>query len=177
EDLLDLARGLLEETGRRRHRSPHAHHAGAAMIREEPRGVETMMARGGAEVPHPRIAVAGKERIADDVVARPLACYRAGDVADVVLVEHEQGAQSRARERAADPGEAVVVEPPEIHALLEVHLHVPRSLDGAVPAMLRIRRLGHGVLVRCGSWLASHGVSSLPSCKPPSPPPPSPPRP
>src|SRR5215813_2486010 len=119
-----------------------------------------MVPRRRAEVPHPRLAVAGEQRVADELVPRPLADDRSGDVADVVLVEHEQGAQARAREGAAHPGKAIGTEPPEVHALLEVHLHVPGRLDGPVPAMLRIRRFGH-VAFGYGSWLASHGASSF----------------
>ncbi len=46
EDGLDLARSLLEESGRGGNRSPQANHAGAAMIGEEPWRVEAMMPRG-----------------------------------------------------------------------------------------------------------------------------------
>src|SRR5215813_255611 len=160
EDLLDLSRRPLEKARRWRHRAPHADHARAAVIGEQPWRVEPMVPRRRAEVPHPRLAVAGEQRVADELVPCPLADDGAGDVTDVVLIEHEQGAQARAREGAAHPGQAIGVEPPEIHTLLEVHLHVPGRLDGPVPAVLWVRHFGH-VGLGYGSWLASHGASSF----------------
>src|SRR4029453_5567010 len=78
------------------------------------------------------------------------------DVADVVLIEDEERPQLRVREGAAHAGQAIVVQSPEVHTLFEVHLHVSGSLDGTVPAMPRIRRLGLNSPGRCGSGLASH---------------------
>src|SRR5262249_30256641 len=127
---------------------------------QQPRRIEPMVPRRRAEVPYPRLAVTGEERVADELVSRPLSDDGARDVTDVVLIEHEQSAQLRAREGAAHPGQAIVVEPPEIHALLEVHLHVAGRLDSPVPPVLRIRRFGH-IDLGNGSWLASHGASSL----------------
>ena len=142
EDVPDLARGLLEEAGLRRDRPAHAHHAGQALVGGQLRGGEPVVARGGAEVPHPGLAVAGEQAPAGQLVAGPLADHGARDVADVVLVEDQQRAQARLGERAPGAGDAVVVEAAEVHALLEIHLGVARGLDGPVPPVLRVDRVG-----------------------------------
>src|SRR5262247_1868311 len=103
------------------------------------------MARGGAEVPHPRLAGAREQRPARELVARPLADHGARDVADVVLVEDEQRAQSRFGERVARAGEPIIMQPPEIDPLLEIHLHAPRRLQRTVPAVAGIGRVVEAV--------------------------------
>jgi hypothetical protein len=95
------------------------------------------MARGGAEVPHPGLARAREQRPSRELVARPLADDGAGQIADVVLVEDEHRAQPRACQRLPSPREAVGVQAPEVHALLEIDLHVPRRLQRPIPAMAR----------------------------------------
>ena len=77
------------------------------MIVVEPRRVELVVLRGRAEVPDVRIAVTADQRIAQQLVARPLADHRAGRVADVVLVERKQRAEPRARERLAHARDAI----------------------------------------------------------------------
>ena len=140
----------------------HADHAGQAMRGLEPGRVEAVMPGRRAEVPHPGLAVAGEEAVADELVARPLADHGAGDVADIVLVEDEEGAQPGAGQRLPRAPEPVGVQPPEVHALLEVHLHVAGRLDGPVPAMPGVRRVGGRVggdglgLGGCGR-LSGHG--------------------
>src|SRR5207248_3309489 len=109
--------------------------AGLRLFFGNPRRVELVMARGGAEIPHPWLAVARQERPARQLVARPFPDDRARDVADVVLVEHEQRAEVGLRERLTRAGEAIRVEPLEVDALLEIHLHVAGRLKRAVPAV------------------------------------------
>src|SRR5205085_11530609 len=95
----------------------------------------------------PRLAVAGEQAPARELVARPLADDGAGDVADVVLVEHEQRAEAGRRERRPRAREAIGVEAAEVDALLEVDLHVTRRLQRTIPAVTRIgarRVLRHG---------------------------------
>src|SRR5260370_42257832 len=101
-----------------------------------------MVAGGWAEVPDPGLAVAGEQAPAGQLVARPLPDDGARDVADVVLVEEQERAESRLRERAAGAAEAVAVEAAEVHALLGVHLGVTGGLDGSVPPVLRVDRVG-----------------------------------
>ena len=112
----------------------HAGHAGAAVVRLQPRRIQLVVLRGGAEVPDVRIAVAGKQGVAQQLVARPLADDGARGVANVVLVERQQSAESRGRERLARARETVVVQPAEIDAFLEVDLRVAGRLQRPVPA-------------------------------------------
>src|SRR5262245_13465040 len=95
-----------------------------------------------AEVPDVRVAVAGEERVAGELVARPLADHRAGRVADVVLVEAEQRAEPRLCERGARARQPVVVQPAKVDALLEVDLGVPGRLQRPVPAVVWIDLVG-----------------------------------
>src|SRR5450432_1006373 len=97
-----------------------------------------MMLGRGAEIPDVGIAVAGQERIARQLVARPLADDGAGGVADVVLVEREQRAETGIGERRACSRQAVVVQSTEVDALLEIDLSVAGRLQRAVPAKMRI---------------------------------------
>src|SRR6185503_18185668 len=78
------------------------------------------------------------ERIARELVARPLADHGARGIADVVLVEREQRAEARVRERGARAREAVLMQAAEIDALLEIHLRAAGRLERAIPAMLGI---------------------------------------
>src|SRR5260370_12646269 len=121
-----------------------------------------MVAGGWAEVPDPGLAVAGEQAPAGQLVARPLPDDGARDVADVVLVEEQERAESRLRERAAGAAEAVAVEAAEVHALLEVHLGVTWGLAGAVPPVLRAHPAG---LPAPG--LSRPGPCPLPPASPP----------
>ena len=112
--------------------------SGAAVIVVQPRRVQSMMLRRRAEVPDVRIAVAGEQRIARQLVARPFADHRARRVADVVLVEAQQRAEPGCGERGARAREPVVVQAAEVDALLEVDLRVARRLQRPVPAVMRI---------------------------------------
>ncbi len=55
-----------------------------------------------------------------------------------MLVEAQQRAQSRAGERLAHPCQAVRVQASEVHALLEINLHLARCLQRAIPVMMRV---------------------------------------
>ena len=55
-----------------------------------------------------------------------------------MLVEGQQRAEAGVRERRARAREAIVVQPAEIDALLEVHLRVAGRLQRPVPAVLRV---------------------------------------
>src|SRR4029434_336947 len=106
-----------------------------------------------------------QERVADELVPRPLADDGAGDVADVVLIEDEERPPLRVREGAAHAGQAILVQSPEVHTLFEVHLRVSGSLDGTVPAMPRIRRLGHFAPGRPRSGVAGHAFPPVSSAR------------
>src|SRR5437660_393752 len=109
-----------------------------AVVDMQPGRVEPVVLRRAAEVPDVGVAVAGEERVARQLVARPFADNGAGGVADVVLVERKQRAQARGRERRAHPREAVVVQPPEVDALLEIDLGVPRRVQRPLPVVVRV---------------------------------------
>ena len=66
---------------------------GLAVLRLEPGRVEPVMHRGRAEVPQDRLAVAGEQRPAAELVALPFADLGGGDVADVVDVEDQKRAE------------------------------------------------------------------------------------
>ena len=96
----------LHQPDRRRHGAAHAEHAGAAIVRDQPVAVDAVMHRGRAEVPHDRLAVAGEQREAAQLVAFPFADLGAGDVADVVDVEQQQRAAWRGLQRRRAPAPA-----------------------------------------------------------------------
>src|SRR2546427_5416988 len=120
-----------------------------------------MVARGRTEIPDPRLAVAGEQAPARELVARPLPDDGAGEIADVVLVEHEERAEAGARQRLARAPEAIGVETMEVHALLEVHLRVTGRLQRPVPAMARIHVVGGHRASPGRVLLAGHGGSPL----------------
>src|SRR5262249_44311034 len=160
QDVSDLFGGALEEPGFRGHRAAHTDHARERLTLGDLRRVEAMMARGRAEVPHPRLAVAPQQTTARELVARPFADDGAREIADVVLIEHEHGPEPRRRQRLTRAAETIRVQPPEVDTLLEVDLHVTRRLKRAIPAVARIDIGGSdGTGDRAG--LARHGGSSV----------------
>ena len=94
-----------------RDRAAQADHAAADVLGRQPRAVQPVVLGGRAEVPQVRLAAAGQQREARHLVARPLADVGAGDVADVVEVEEQQGAEVGGSERLAGAAEAVVAQP------------------------------------------------------------------
>src|SRR5439155_6217221 len=133
---------------------------GAAVIVLQPWRIELVVTRRAAEVPDVGIAVPGEQRVARELVPRPFADHRAGGVADVVLVEGEQRAQARMRERGARAREAIVVQAAEVDALLEVHLRAARRLQRPVPAVLRVDVVRARLLRARGLSLFRHPASS-----------------
>src|SRR6202048_483995 len=121
-----------------------------AVLRQEPGGVELVMHRGRAEVPQDRLAVAGKQRPAAELVALPFPDLGRGDVADVVDVEDEECAELGAFQRLAHAREAIAVEPPVIDALLEIDPHDAERRQRARPVVARVDVVGadlaHGLV-------------------------------
>src|SRR5438128_1323596 len=91
-----------------------------------------------AEIPDVRVAVSGEPRIARELVARPFADNGARRIADIVLVEGKQRAHARPGEGGPHARQAVIVQPPEVYALLEIDLRVARRPDGPLPVVVRI---------------------------------------
>ena len=104
--------------------------------------VETVVLGGRAEVPDVGVAVAGEQRVAGQLVARPLADHGAGGVADVVLVEAQQGTEARVRQGRARARQPVVVQAAEVHPLLEVDLGVAGRLQRPLPVVVRVDVVG-----------------------------------
>ena len=153
-DLLGVG---LHQAERGRDRAAHAEHAGPAGGRRQPVAIEPVMDGGRAEVPDHGLVAAGQQREAAELVALPFADLGAGDVADVVDVEEQQRAAVAGGERGLRPGQAVVLQSPEIDAGLEVDPHLAGCRDLAVPAPVRVGVLGseNGRIER-----ARHGDSS-----------------
>ena len=108
------------------------------MIVMQPGRIEPVVLGGRTEIPHIGIAVAGEEAIARELVARPFADHRRGDVADIVLVEGQDRTEVRPGQGLARPAEAVVVQAAEIDPLLEIDGHLAKRHDRPCPIMMRI---------------------------------------
>ncbi len=137
----------LHQPVRGRNGAAHAEHAGAEVLRRQPVAIEPVMHGGRAEVPLDRIVVAGEQREPAQLVALPLADLGAGDVADVVDVEHQQRAEVGFLERLLGAAKPVAVQAAEIDARLEVHVGMPRCRDRPSPVPMRLdglQRVGLG---------------------------------
>ena len=159
EDPANFLCRLRKEREIRAGRAAHAEHPGAAVVLAQPRRVEFVVARGAAEVPDVGLAVPGEKRIARELVARPLADHRARGVADVVLVEREQRAEARVRQRGAHAREPVTMQPAKVDAFLEIDLRAARRLQRTIPTMLRVDVVRSGLSFR---HAASSRVDSSP---------------
>src|SRR5262249_36245543 len=93
----------------------------------QPGAVHPVMHRRGAEVPQEQLAGAGVERVPAQLVPGPLADRYSGEVADVVVVEHEQGTEPTGLQRAHGAAEPVLAEPGHVDAPLEIDVHPPRG--------------------------------------------------
>src|SRR5262249_52683237 len=119
---------------------------------------------GRAEIPQDRLAVATEQCPAAELVALPLADLGRGDVADVVDVEHEQGAELGFLQRLAHAREPVAMEAEEVDPVLEIEPQGSERGQRATPVVTRVDVLGadladrvvHGPLLRSsGVWWAS----------------------
>ena len=119
----DLAGHQVRDTRLVRHGAAHARHSGAPARLGEPRRVQLVVASGGAEVPEDGIGVAGEQDEARVLVTRPLADMRARDVADVVGIKEEEGAEVRLGQRLPDALEALPPQPRKVDPLLPVDRH------------------------------------------------------
>jgi hypothetical protein len=119
----DLARDVLGPARLRRHRAAQGGDPGARAPVTQPRVVELVMARGGAEVPHDRLVVLRQQAEAVELVRSPGADVGRRDVADVGHVEAQQRSELRLGQQRLDPGQALLAQAVEAHALLPVHAH------------------------------------------------------
>ena len=77
EDRLDLARGVAKELAVAADGAAQAEQSGAAVVVVQPRRMQPVVLRRRAEIPDVRVAVAGQQRIARELVARPFADHGA----------------------------------------------------------------------------------------------------
>ena len=96
-----------EQAGVRGDGAAQPDHPGMDVLLAQPRAVEPVVLGRRPEVPDVRIAAARQQRVARHLVARPLADVGARDVADVVEVEQQDGAEVRGGQRVACPRRAV----------------------------------------------------------------------
>ncbi|HWS68671.1 MAG TPA: hypothetical protein VN325_38370 [Steroidobacteraceae bacterium] len=116
-----------------------------------------MMGGGGAEIPQMGLAVSGQYREAAEFIARPLADGSGGDIADVVVVEAQQGAEGGIADGLPGAAQTIAMETPKIGPLLEIYIHDSVSVE-ARPIVMRIdilgldlEAVGDGCLGRCGA--------------------------
>ena len=131
EDLADLAGGPTEQAGIRCDGAAQPDHPGVDVLRAQPRAVEAMVLRGRAEVPDVRVTAPRQEGVAGHLVARPLADVGARDVADVVEVEQQDGAEVGGVERRRAPAEPIGSQAIDVPALLPVDVHRAGRSEGS----------------------------------------------
>ena len=111
----DLAGDVLGDAGVGVERAAQGGDAGAGPVGAvEPRVVELVVLGGRPEVPDDRLAAAGQQREPDQLVHRPRADVGRRHVADVGEVEGQQGAELRAVQRLAEPGQPLLAQVVEV---------------------------------------------------------------
>src|SRR5882757_4041724 len=141
QHVVDFLCRTLDQTLVGRNGAAQTDIAGVTANRLQPGSVNAVMGGGGAKIPQMGLPVAGKYREAAEFIARPLADSGGGDVADVVVVEAQQCAESGIADGLPGAAQAVTVETPKIDALLEIDIHDPMSVE-ARPIVMRIDILG-----------------------------------
>ncbi len=105
------------------HRTAHARDPCPPARLGQPRRIELMAARGRAEVPEDRVAVAAEQDEPGVLVPRPFADVRARHIADVVRVEQQQRAEIGCGKRRLRPLEPLTTQSREVDPLLPVDSH------------------------------------------------------
>ena len=119
---LDLLGDVFGAAHLRRHGAAQQRNAGARTL-AQPGAIQLMMLGGRAEIPQDRLVVLRQQREAADLVLRPGADVRRGDVAHVVHVEAQQRAHLRFRQQRFDARQPLLAQAIEIDALLPIHRH------------------------------------------------------
>ena len=125
----DLLRDVLGAPGLGGHRAAQRRDAGARAAVGEPRVVQLVVARRGAEVPHDRLVVLGEQAEAVELVLRPRADVGGRDVADVGHVEAQQRSDRGLGQQAADSRQPLLAEAIEPNPLLPVDGHRSVGLE------------------------------------------------
>src|SRR6185295_3880047 len=143
DDRGDLAGVTRHQAERRRHGAAQAEQPGLAVLRLEPWRMEPVMYGRRAEIPQDRVrARAGQQRPAADLVALPFPNFGRGEIADVVDVHHQQGAEIGLVQRLARACETVLVQAAVIDPLLEIDPHGAERGQCAAPVVARVDVLG-----------------------------------
>ena len=117
------------------------------------------MRRRRPEIPQMWIVVAHQQRIAGDLVARPFADDRGGEIADVVVVEAQHRAEIGRGQRFLRAGQPVFMQPVEIDTLFKIDPRMPRRRDGTIPVVVGVQIViagkdgGIGQILRHGGLL------------------------
>ncbi len=106
-----------------RHRAAHRGDAGLPARLWEPWRIEAVMLRRRPEVPQHRVALAGEQHTSRALVPSPFADVRARDVADVVLVEEQNGTEGGVAEGRSRLLQPLASKPCEVDSLLPVDRH------------------------------------------------------
>jgi hypothetical protein len=130
---VNLLRRIFEKICFHRHRSAQAEHARFAVILFQPGRIQPMMRSSRAEVPQVGVRVTGKQRVAANLVPAPLPDDTARQVADVVVIKTEQGAEIGLLQRLLRPRNAVPVQAPKVDPLLEIDVGSSGCGDRPVP--------------------------------------------
>ena len=93
----------------------------------QPRAVDLMMTRRRAEIPEDRLVILRQQGKAHQLVHRPGADMRGGDVANVVHVEAEQRAQLGLLQRALHPRQPLMAKTLDIDAFFPIDGHQAES--------------------------------------------------
>ena len=106
----------------RRHRPAQQRNSGSRAL-PQPRAVELVMLRRRAEIPQDRLVILRQQREAADLVLRPCADVRGGDVAHIVHIEAQQRADLGFRQQRFNARQAFAAQTVEVDALLPIHRH------------------------------------------------------
>jgi hypothetical protein len=110
----------------------------AHVLRLKPRAIQFVMHSRRAEAPEDRLLAAHQQRPPRKLIALPLTDFGRSQVPDVVDVKDEQRAEFRSIKRFAGTPYPIVMKPPVIDALLEVHGHCTQRGQMPIPVEPRI---------------------------------------
>ncbi len=144
----DLARDVFGAPHFGRHRAAQQRDTGPRAL-AQPGAIELMVPGGRAEVPQDRLVILRQQSEAADLVLRPGADVRGGDVAHVVHVEAQQCAHLRFRQQGFGACQALAAQAVHIDALLPIHRHGSVSLQC------------HDSFSSCRLFFAAEGASRL----------------
>ena len=127
ERLLDLLGEIVLHVHRRRDRALHGRDRRGDIVGNPGRG----NALGGRRrVPQERLAFGRAQRIAEELVARPFADMRGRDIADIIEIEAEHGAEAGVADRGLCARQPLFRQAAVVDALLPVFGHRAKGGGG-----------------------------------------------